>query len=275
MGQGRAVVGMVTAALAGPLTLAALRRLPPSPRERWERTNHAGASITLLEGPAMVGALTAGALAGGGPGALPAAGATLVAGALGALDDLAGDARSKGLKGHLGALVRGEITTGAIKVVGLGVTGVAAAAALDRGARRPLSTLAAGGVIAGTANLVNLLDLRPGRALKAVLVGGALVTATQPDGRSAAPALTAAGAAAGLLAPDLRGESMLGDTGANAAGAALGVALAERCGPLGRGVALATLIGLTLASEKVSFTTVIESTPVLRELDALGRPPRP
>jgi hypothetical protein len=67
---------------------------------------------------------------------------------------------------------------------------------------------------------------------------------------------------------------MLGDTGANAAGALLGSALVERLGTRGRLVTLAILTGLTLASEKVSFTRVIESTPGLRELDALGRRPR-
>ena len=83
---------------------------------------------------------------------------------------------------------------------------------------------------------------------------------------------SAAGAAVGLLRPDLAGESMLGDTGANAAGALLGTALVQGAGRRGRWAALAVLVGLTLASEKVSFTRVIESTPVLRELDALGRP---
>src|SRR5439155_26344400 len=67
---------------------------------------------------------------------------------------------------------------------------------------------------------------------------------------------------------------MLGDAGANALGALLGVALAARTGPVGRAVLLAGLAGLTAASEKVSFTKVIEVTPGLRELDALGRRPR-
>ena len=67
---------------------------------------------------------------------------------------------------------------------------------------------------------------------------------------------------------------MLGDTGANAAGALLGTALLARTGRRGRLVALAALAALTLASEKVSFTRVIESTPGLRELDAWGRPAR-
>jgi UDP-N-acetylmuramyl pentapeptide phosphotransferase/UDP-N-acetylglucosamine-1-phosphate transferase len=79
------------------------------------------------------------------------------------------------------------------------------------------------------------------------------------------------GACAALLPADLREEIMLGDAGANALGALLGVALAARTGPVGRAVLLAGLAGLTAASEKVSFTKVIESTPGLREFDALGR----
>lgn len=78
--------------------------------------------------------------------------------------------------------------------------------------------------------------------------------------------------AAAVLPEDLAGESMLGDCGANALGGLLGLALVRGLGPRGRLVAAATVTGLTLASERVSFTRVIESTPGLRELDAWGRP---
>ena len=264
---------LVSGAVAGALAASALRLLrdrPPGGARTWDRTNHAGRTVTLLEGPAYaVGAGTAAALAGAGPGPVLAA---VASAGFGALDDLRGDSSSKGLKGHLGALSRGEVTTGAVKILGLGLTGLAAAALVDRGARdrgtaSTVDTLVGGAVVAGTANLLNLLDLRPGRALKATVALGAL-TATTPRA-AAAPA--AAGAAAGLLGPDLAGEAMLGDTGANSAGALLGAALVQRTGRRGRWLTLAALTALTLASEKVSFTRVIESTPGLRELDALGR----
>ena len=70
-------------------------------------------------------------------------------------------------------------------------------------------------------------------------------------------------------------QAMLGDTGANAAGALLGLAAVHRLGTKGQAVLLTGLTALTLVSERISFTAVIESTPVLRELDALGRRPRP
>lgn len=264
----RALVSGVVAGGLSALAFRALRGAPPGGPQVWDRTNHAGRTVTLLEGPAYaVGAAAASAATGAG--AAPVV-ATLGSAALGALDDLKGDSSSKGLKGHLGALARGTVTTGAVKVVGLAVTGVVAAALADR--RRddvgPVDTLVGGAVVAGTANLLNLLDLRPGRALKATTLLGALV-ATSP--RSAAGAGAAAGAAVGLLGPDLAGAAMLGDTGANAAGALLGTAIVQRSGRRGRLAVLAGLVGLTLASEKVSFTRVIESTPGLRELDAWGR----
>jgi UDP-N-acetylmuramyl pentapeptide phosphotransferase/UDP-N-acetylglucosamine-1-phosphate transferase len=271
---------LASGAVAGVLAAAGLRLLrakPPGGVAPWERTNHAGRTVTLLEGPAYAaGALGAAALLGAGPG--PVLAATAAAG-LGALDDHRGDAGRKGLYGHLSALARGEVTTGAVKVIGLVVGGVASAALIDQAGpardRTVLDTLVGGAVVAGSANLLNLLDLRPGRALKATVALG-LLGAPSSRGRGAQASRiamgAAVGAALGVLGPDLAGEAMLGDTGANAAGALLGAALVQRTGRGGRWAALAVLATLTLASEKVSFTRVIESTPVLRELDALGRP---
>ncbi len=273
--------GLVTGAVAGAATAVLTRLLrtrPPGGGARWTRTNHAGRPISLLEGPGYVAGsalgLAAAALASPrrqtGMGSV-AAGlvAGVGAGAAGLLDDLAGDSARKGLRGHLGALRQGRVTTGALKIAGIGASGLVGAALVDRDAGRRLgpATLVGGAVIAGSANLANLLDLRPGRALKATVLGGIPLALL---GESAAA--SAVGAALGSLPADLRGETMLGDTGANAAGALVGTALVARSGPLGRGVALAVLTALTLASERVSFTRVIESTPVLRDLDAWGRP---
>src|SRR5664279_3942489 len=132
----------------------------------------------------------------------------------------------------------------------------------------------AAGVVAGTANLVNLLDLRPGRALKAVLVAGAPLVL----GRGSGGGLVAgpAGVALALLPGDLAERRMLGDAGANALGAVLGVGWAAgggRASPGRRIVALVVLAAVTAASEVVSFSRVIDATPVLRGLDRIGRRP--
>src|SRR5262249_56389801 len=84
-----------------------------------------------------------------------------------------------------------------------------------------------------------------------------------------------AGAALALLPEDLGERAMLGDAGANALGAMLGAAAAASLPRPARGVLLAGIMGLTAASEVVSFTAVIERTPALRWLDMLGRTPAP
>jgi len=64
---------------------------------------------------------------------------------------------------------------------------------------------------------------------------------------------------------------MLGDAGANALGAVVGALLLA--GPMWLlWAAAAVLLALQLASERVSFTRVIESNRVLRAADRLGRP---
>lgn len=86
-----------------------------------------------------------------------------------------------------------------------------------------------------------------------------------------APGAAIAGASAAAWPDDLDGAVMLGDTGANALGAALGTILVENSTAKQRALVLTGLVGLTLLSEKVSFTSIIESTPGLREIDAFGR----
>ena len=263
------VTAGATRALA--LAVAPLADLLPGGRERWERTNHRGETVTLLEGPAAALGVAAGALlARRLPPRLRAASvvAALGAGAFGALDDLTGSGADRGLRGHLIALRTGRLTTGAVKIVGLGVTGWAASrlAGLRGG-----DALVSGAVVAGMANLANLLDLRPGRTLKLVLLHAPTLLASPRAVMLVAPV----GAAAALLPDDLGERSMLGDTGANALGAALGLAAVVDSGRLGRLVHLVGLIAVTLASEKVSFTDLIARTPTMRRLDELGRRPDP
>ncbi|NJC67825.1 hypothetical protein HC028_25455 [Planosporangium flavigriseum] len=243
------------------------------------RTNFRGRQVTLAGGPALaLGATTAAALGAGRRGVRAATiVAGLGAGAVGAYDDLVGvrpGQQAKGFRGHLRALAEGRVTSGLVKIAGVGASALAAATLLDADRpsgrpRRVVDTLLAAGVIAGSANLINLLDLRPGRAIKAGLLVGAPIAAA--GGAAGGVAAGTVGAAAGLLPADLGEEIMLGDAGANALGALLGTALAARTGTVGRAAALAGIAALTAASEKVSFTQVIDRTPVLRELDALGR----
>jgi UDP-N-acetylmuramyl pentapeptide phosphotransferase/UDP-N-acetylglucosamine-1-phosphate transferase len=275
---GRAVSGAAVAALTVSAARRSLDADPPGGAARWTRTNHRGEPISLLEGPAVAAGLVAGALVAAPHGRTRAATAiaTAGAGAFGLVDDLVEDTstRTKGLRGHLGALARGRVTTGGLKVLGIGATSMLAAAV---GTRRrgsvpghALDVLIDGALVAGTANLVNLLDLRPGRALKASAALSLPVCAGAAGGATGAVLGSAAAAAAG----DLGERDMLGDGGANALGALVGAQWAFGTPRAVRLAALAGVVGLTLASERVSFSAVIDRTPWLRRVDELGRRPR-
>ena len=192
--------------------------------------------------------------------------ATVTAAGLGAYDDLAGHAHARGLRGHLRALRGGVVTSGMVKMVGL----TAAAIVTSPSRPRRAGTVALDVVlIAGTANLVNLLDLRPGRATKVVV--GLAVPMAAVSGSAGDVAAGVVGVALALLPADLAETQMLGDCGANALGAAIGWALAAQLRGAGRAVASAAVVGLTVLSERVSFTQLIERQPMLAALDGLGR----
>ena len=190
---------------------------------------------------------------------------------LGLLDDLGGVGQSGGFKGHLQALAKGQLTTGAAKLFGGAALGLVAAVPVS--GQRLGWLLVDGALIALSANLANLLDRAPGRVTKVALLAGlVLIVATGFD-----PALTgvavALGAGAGLLLPDLRERLMLGDAGANVLGAAVGLGVVLTCGTTVRLVVLVVVAALNAASEVVSFSKVINGTAPLRTLDQLGRQP--
>jgi len=172
---------------------------------------------------------------------------------------------SRGWRGHGAALRSGQFPTGALKAAGsLGL-----ALFVLRGHDDYVLAVI---VLVLATNLFNLLDLRPGRAVKAFVLLGAGLTLGAWDvdplwalGLLAGPVLVAG-------AYDLRERAMLGDTGANLVGALAGLWLVLTLSTTGLAVAAAVLLVMTAYGELRSINTLVERTPVLRHLDSIGRP---
>ncbi len=175
----------------------------------------------------------------------------------------------RGWRGHARAVLRGELSTGALKAGGsLGL-----ALVLMSFAERSTGTwLLASAVLVLATNLFNLLDLRPGRAVKAFVLLGAGLTVGSGEllglwalGLFAGPALVAG-------AYDVRERAMLGDTGANLIGALAGLWMVLVLSTTGLEIALALLLLCTVYGEFRSISALLEKTPGVRWLDSLGRP---
>ncbi len=258
---------ILTAAADRALSTAAVTGRVPT---GWVRSNFRGRAVTLAGGAAAAfgAGVAATAFAPRGLRA-PAALVAVTAGLAGAYDDLVaprleldGD---KGWRGHVRALRAGRPSGGVVKVAVIGA-GAVGAGRLATGSW--VSALPTAALIAGTANLVNLFDLRPGRAGKVVVA----VAASQLSGPVAGPTAAVLGAALSELRGDLGETRMLGDVGANPLGALLGLRLAVNGAPARWG-ALAVVMALTVASERVSFTQVIAGHAPLRVVDEWGRRP--
>ena len=162
--------------------------------------------------------------------------------ALGLADDL-WSGPERGFRGHL----RSGRTTGVLKLVGIPLFGLVAT--------RKVS----GALLVGlAANFVNQLDTRPGRALKAYLLGALAVGAP-------------VGSAVLLLPYDLRERTMLGDAGSNALGAMLGLSSVSSLTGKSRWLAIGALVGLNILGERRSLGELIERAPGLSAFDRLGR----
>jgi UDP-N-acetylmuramyl pentapeptide phosphotransferase/UDP-N-acetylglucosamine-1-phosphate transferase len=210
------------------------------------------------------------------PRLLPVAVYALGVACLGLIDDTLGAERSgasgpRGWHGHGAAALRGELSTGMLKAAGsLGL----ALLATDLGfAGLSIGRwLLAAAVLVLATNALNLLDLRPGRAIKAFVLLGAGLTIGVRElrplwtlGLFVGPALVA-----GVY--DLRERAMLGDTGANLLGALAGLWLVLSLSQTGQLIALAVLVLVTVYGELRSISELVSRVPLLRGLDSWGRP---
>ncbi|HVF78569.1 MAG TPA: hypothetical protein VNA28_09745 [Solirubrobacteraceae bacterium] len=187
---------------------------------------------------------------------------------LGLIDDALSGA-GRGWRGHGQDALGGSLSTGLLKAGGtLGLALLVASSLPGSDADFLLATA----VLVLATNAFNLLDLRPGRSVKAfILLGIGLTAATQNTAALAglgifvAPVLVA-----GFF--DLREKGMLGDTGSNAIGALAGLWIVLTLDTDGQVVALLLLLAMNLFGEFRSISKVIEKVPGLRHLDSLGRP---
>lgn len=224
----------------------------------------------------------------------------------GLADDVFGTSADKGFRGHVRALLHGRLSTGGLKLLGIGavaaVYGWRTAAQGAEAAGVSDTWLLAGWwvaatlVIALTTNLLNLTDLRPGRALKTysvlALVAGVLFV-LDATGQYQAYALDSGitwstadtvvtlvcmtivllGPVAAVWRLDLGERGMLGDAGSNAMGAVIGYLLAGALDLPSLSAVAVVLLAMNLLSERVSFSRAIEAIAPLRFLDRLGRLP--
>ena len=173
-----------------------------------------------------------------------------------------------GWRGHARAVLRGDLSTGAVKAVGALALAAYATSGLGRESLDYVVDLA---LLLLATNFANLLDLRPGRAEKAL----ALVGAGLCIGYWTVEPIELLGLFLGPVAVGawftLREKAMLGDTGSNVVGALIGVWLVTTLSDPGRLVALGVLIVLTVYGEFRSISKAIERIPLMRQLDSLGR----
>jgi UDP-N-acetylmuramyl pentapeptide phosphotransferase/UDP-N-acetylglucosamine-1-phosphate transferase len=197
---------------------------------------------------------------------------------LGLLDDLLGGrapagAASKagaprGVRGHVQAAAAGQVSTGLLKA--LGTAGLALYVLSGEG-HNAGEYLVGVGVLTLSTHVFNLLDLRPGRAAKALVAVGVALTIALWDTGPLRTLGIFLGPALVLLPYDLRERAMLGDVGSNVLGGLAGIWLVLTLGTEGELVALGILTLITLYGEFRSISAFVEKNPLARWLDSLGK----
>ncbi|MCB5558486.1 phospho-N-acetylmuramoyl-pentapeptide-transferase [Anaerosalibacter bizertensis] len=192
----------------------------------------------------------------------------ILIGLVGLLDDLIGDEKVKGFKGHIKSFFKGTLTTGGLKA-GIGfLIALIISIYISNGVLEVVvNTL----VIALFTNLINLFDLRPGRASKVFVIMSIILMLTSIDNYFSFILFSFFGILIKYLPMDLKAKCMMGDVGSNTLGLTLGVYCAYTHSLNSKIIYLTILIIVQMLSEAISFSKVIEENKFLRFIDNLGR----
>ncbi|MEF9991112.1 MAG: glycosyl transferase [Romboutsia sp.] len=185
----------------------------------------------------------------------------------GVLDDIIGNRDVSGLKGHFKSLLKGHLTTGGFKALFGGFVGIIVSIAISKDITDIIvNTL----IIALSTNLMNLLDLRPGRAIKVYLIITTIIFLTLVGYIKVLPLLIVPNVLA-YFSHDLKARAMMGDTGSNVLGISIGILVVLGYSFNVRMSWLVFLIFIHIVTEKYSLTKIIEKNKFLNFIDKLGR----
>ena len=186
---------------------------------------------------------------------------------VGIIDDSLGNRGVTGLIGHFKALFKGSLTTGAFKALLGGFVGLTLAVTLSKSIPNIIvATL----VVALSTNMMNLFDLRPGRAINAYVILAIIIfLASAKFNREVMMLIVPAVLAYFYF--DLRALTMMGDAGSNVLGVSIGVFIVSSFDLPVQLVSLVLLVAIHVLTEKFSLTKIIENNKFLNYVDKLGR----
>ena len=186
---------------------------------------------------------------------------------VGIIDDSLGNRGVTGLLGHFKALFKGTLTTGAFKALLGGFVGLTIAVTISKSIPNIIvATL----VVALSTNMMNLFDLRPGRAIKVYTLLAIIIFIASAKFQREVMMLILPAVLAYFYF-DLRALTMMGDAGSNVLGVSLGVFIVSSFGLAVQVVCLILLVLIHILTEKFSLTKIIENNKFLNYLDRFGR----
>ena len=187
----------------------------------------------------------------------------IISNGIGIVDDISGNKKIKGFRGHLKSLSKGKLTTGLLKAL------IIFFAALLVNFNYPfLEMVLNTALIIFMSNFINLVDLRPGRAFKIYFIlfipaifylQWQVIFIIQ----TIIFLLMASG--------ELNEKIMLGDGGANSLGASLGFFYSINFGNYFKLLLLFIIMIFNFLAEFYSFTEIIKKNKILNYIDQLGR----